>query len=89
MRPIRDFIEVWKYYDRKLDSERRNRLYVNWNDRFSVGGYHKVTISNDGSWAAMHEWCRKTVGEKNYAWAGSTFWFEKEEDAIEFTLRWK
>ena len=39
-------------------------------------------------WGNIHNWCRKEIGEGNYTWAGTRFYFKHERDAIVFTLRW-
>lgn len=82
---IQDYIDWWQSYD-KMYTSNRNR--VNWMVRFQEASYHKITITVSNSWIPIHEWCEQIIGRNNYAWTGNTFWFETEEDAVAFKLRW-
>ena len=83
---IQDFVDGWQSFDITLPYATRNR--VNWMVRFQEAGYHKITITVSNSWIPIHEWCEQIIGRNNYAWTGNTFWFETEEDAVAFKLRW-
>lgn len=50
-------------------------------------GYFSVELMAN-EWTPVHVWCRDMIGEENYTWTGTTFWFDNKEDAIEFSLRW-
>jgi hypothetical protein len=39
-------------------------------------------------WISMHDWCRQKFGEKNYTWAGNSFFFESQEAARWFKIYW-
>lgn len=79
---IQDFIEAWRQYDEISDPK-----VPSWNMRFRNAGYYCAEL-NGVEWNKCHEWCRENFGARNYAWVGSTFWFESEQDVIWFTLRW-
>lgn len=82
---IYDFIDAWKAYDGKHNHD------VDWNSRFKRAGYYSAEVSRQSithSWNQMHQWCKEHIGEKKYAWTGSTFWFESRDDAAFFILKW-
>jgi hypothetical protein len=82
---IQDFIAAWKQYD--TSTMKYQTPY--WNGRFKDAGYYPVDVSNSMyNWSSIHAWCEEKFTKNHYAWAGSTFWFESEQDAIMFTLRW-
>lgn len=57
---------------------------------FDQGGYHSVVLGfqRHREWTTVHAWCRDHIGEDHYTWTGSRFWFENEQDAVMFLLRW-
>lgn len=58
---------------------------------YSQAGYYPVKLGMlgvVGEWQECHRWCREHVGEQHYSWTGSTFWFETEQAAALFALRW-
>ena len=60
-------------------------------EEYRAAGYHPVQVGllgREGEWQEIHQWCRDHIGEQNYSWTGSTFWFETERDAVLFALRW-
>lgn len=60
-----------------------------WEHRFRLAGYISVRPSRVMElWIEIHNWCREKIGEKNYAWTGTLFWFENDHDAVMFALRW-
>lgn len=86
---IQDFIEAWKQYDTAQSG------WASWNRRFQDAGYYHVELKNFeyNKWHTIHakicDWCDKQFGSQHYAWAGKTiFWFETEQHAMWFTLRW-
>jgi hypothetical protein len=84
---IKDFVNAWKKYD--LNDGSSENIIHQWGNRFKDAGYYPVEVNRFyTAWYEIHLWCREKFGEQHYAWAGSTFWFEAEEDAIMFTLRW-
>ena len=81
---IDGFIDSWEkydgYHDREIDT---------WYKRFHEAGYLKVKIPEYRKCMAdIHNWCRENIGDIHYASTGLTFWFENEEDAIIFKLKW-
>lgn len=75
---IREFVDshnVW------------NTNASNWREFLKEQGYYPVA-AGAGSWADIHEWCVDKIGEQHYTWTGEVFWFENEQDALLFTLRW-
>lgn len=81
---IQDFIQSWRKYD-KSDTDTK---FPCWDTRFRSAGYYPVLISNITQWTQIHAWCTETVGHDHYAWSGNTFYFESDQAAIQFTLRW-
>lgn len=65
---------------------------IDWNIILADRGYVPVPIGvrprKPGERYAMQVWCDEQLGEEHYAWTGSNFWFETENDAIMFALRW-
>lgn len=45
------------------------------------------TVISNSRYKEMFGWCENTDGG-NFARGGTYFWFEKEEDAVMFALRW-
>jgi len=59
---------------------------INWNGLFLLNGYISVEFGHNNK--VCYDWCTEQFGKEHYAWTGSKFWFEREKDAIIFTLRW-
>lgn len=53
---------------------------------FCSQGYYFLAGHNEGNWRAVHAWCEDNF--ERYNWAGSTFAFLNEQDAVMFKLRW-
>ena len=83
---IKDFVESWKKYDQV--SDRTGLPPTDWHHRFKEAGYHSVSLNSLTEWQAIHTWCTRQVGKEHYAWTGQIFWFETQEAANWFTLRW-
>lgn len=82
---IRDFVAAWTVYDVAQGSPGL------WASRFREAGYYSVPAGLKGvqqEWQSIHNWCEKQFGSNHYTWTGSTFWFETEEHAVLFALRW-
>lgn len=60
---------------------------IKWADTLRNAGYHSVRISMS-RWTDVHPWCNENFGEEHYTWTGTSFWFETEQDAILFALKW-
>lgn len=83
MTHIKQFIET-----QEKESNGRNRRQV-WNELFQGAGYYSVDVSMMTiDWTGCHAWCQQQYGADHYSWTGSTFWFETEQDALLFALRW-
>lgn len=89
---ISDFIEAWKLYD--LNPDVPNQSGSTWSHRFEEAGYHEVEMPWKG-YANLEDaakWCHDTIGKENYAYistfSGYSFWFQTEQDAVLFSLRW-
>ena len=85
MKTIRDFAD--EVYIREWDHTAAGVVRT----KYSQAGYLPVKsklLGREGEWQQIHAWCREHVGEKHYSWTGSTFWFESEQDAALFALRW-
>lgn len=59
-------------------------------DLLSQAGYHKAVAGIEGSIKCpeVYAWCTEQFGERHYVWYGGYFWFETDEDAMLFALRW-
>jgi hypothetical protein len=49
---------------------------------------YRVEVNRVLHWGEIHAWCNEHFGNR-YTWNGNTFWFEKEQDAILFKLKWE
>lgn len=88
---IRDFIGDWKLRDRNNGNRNVDGNVPQWHIRFREAGYHRAVPGRDGvgeHWQEMHQWCEQQYGQDHYSWTGSTFWFETEQAAALFILRW-
>lgn len=63
-------------------------MWINWTEVFKDQGYHDVALREPTQWQEIHRWCEQQFGQDHYVWAGYRFWFEREQDAILFALRW-
>jgi len=70
----------------RQDEVRETIELFDWNGVLEDQGYYSVKLrpKNKESW----DWCTEKFGAEHYAWTGSKFFFETEQDAIMFTLRW-
>jgi len=85
---ITEFIQAWKSWDR---TQKAKEIVANWNIRFAEAGYYRAVPSRASvqhHWHDMHVWCQEQFTPEHYAWAGDTFWFESDQDAMLFILRW-
>ena len=79
---ITEFIEAWHIADRKVSVD------TDWTPRFTQAGYYKIILTDHSNWNKVHDWCEEELGREHYSWNGANFWFETEEDAFRFALRW-
>lgn len=90
---IKNFVDAWHSYDQK-DNKYRHLGSTKWNHRFRDAGYIEVIMTP--AWIFSNKnieaWCNENVGTEHYAWVGDlaacTYWFENEETALQFSLRW-
>lgn len=83
--PVKDFVDAWSQYDR----EQKYNIDIDWHRRFQDAGYYPAKFNQSLEfWNIVHEWCKTQFGERHYTWTGSTFWFDRREDATLFILRW-
>ena len=61
---------------------------VDWDKFLEAGGYYSVHLSKYTHWSDIMQWCNQVIGADHYTWTGYTMWFEREEDAVMFALRW-
>jgi len=67
-----------------------NKQPLEWRD-FEDAGYPYVYLSwslCSQHWDGAHRWCKSEIGEANYTWIGTRFWFLNSEDALRFGLVW-
>jgi hypothetical protein len=82
MSSIGEFIRLVQ----RLRDEKETVRPLDWNSVFEDQGYYSVTVSPKSKECWV--WCDAQYGKEHYAWTGSKFFFETEQDAIMFTLRW-
>ena len=82
LKPLHEFIKSWMEHDRGL------RIDVDWAQRYIDAGYYRMILSDHSNWSEIHDWCEQEFGGNHYSWNGSNFWFETQEDAFRFALRW-
>lgn len=90
---LQDFILYWQHWDKDCRHSSSSSIIdggTQWDHRFRDAGYYYSKPGNPKKdWGDIHEWCRKMYGEQHYAWTClDTFWFECEQDAVLFSLRW-
>lgn len=97
---LQDYVEKikadWEY-------TRRNRpasevllgpmLPIRWREALSNAGYYHADLSGVmatgfNAWKDAHRWCIDNFGKEHYTWTGERFWFETDQDALLFRLRW-
>lgn len=54
-----------------------------------AAGYFCVPIDPSGFWEEAHSFLIKRYGKDNYVWTGEKFWFDNEEEALEFYAFYK
>lgn len=79
---ISDFITAWRNRDGKIIID------IDWAQRYIDAGYYRIILSGFDNWTEAHDWCEEELGPEHYSWNGANFWFETEEDAFRFALRW-
>lgn len=92
MMPIKEFVH--EYFEREGGQNLpygQNPGIKSWNDILESGGYIRVIITHE-HWTETRiiaQWCREKFGVDHYYWTGGAFWFDSEEHAAMFMLRWK
>jgi len=85
------YIKQVIYNDDRLNPA-TNKKPINWQSLFSDAGYTSVFAPNSFKdyhrWNSLLTWCNEHIGEDNFTWINSTFWFESDRDAMQFALRW-
>lgn len=64
---------------------------IDWNGLLAEQKYFSVEFSAlelNKNYIEIHQWCRDTVGDPHYVWTGSKMWFETEEAALLFSMKW-
>jgi hypothetical protein len=84
---ITDFIISWREYD-KISPD----YNPNWFARFRDAGYYSVSLNHSENiislpWKEIHEWCYEQFDD-HYFHTEGMFFFECEQDAHWFALRW-
>lgn len=81
---IRSFIDKVKAEKEKPDKA----VFIDWPEILSAAGYHRADLNDSTHWKEVHIWCVEEFGQENYAWSGNIFWFQTNEAATWFTLKW-
>lgn len=91
MRPIKEFVGEYleEIHSRQLEGDEPPT--IDWNNMLESGGY--ICISSGklgwtGEFREAAQWCREQFGREHYYFTGGSFWFDREEDAVMFALRW-
>lgn len=74
----------------KISIEEGKNGLIDWNRVLAEKGYYSIQAGGTkaiANWRECHAWCKEQFGE-HYTWTGSKFWFETEEDAMLFVLKW-
>lgn len=89
---IKAFTRAWQEHERKY------RLYgygspPKWKERYTEAGFYSVKMTDYPFafdwWNDMRNWCDEQFGSEHYECVGFTFWFESEQHAVSFILRWR
>jgi hypothetical protein len=84
---IGDFVQAWKDWD----IAQHNNCPM-WHTRFAEAGYYRAIASETSTryrWRDLLVWCHEQLGGDHYFWSGDNiFWFESEQDAMLFILKW-
>ena len=56
-------------------------------DVLKNAGYIPIRI-NGNRWGPIFDWLQENIGWENYNSTGNTFWFNSEQDAVLFALKW-
>jgi hypothetical protein len=79
---IRDFTQSI------LDGSGDDTLARDWEGLLTQQGYCSVPIQTNREFLQVNAWCNQHIGEDHYVWTGSSYWFETDEAAVLFSLRW-
>lgn len=66
-------------------------IELQWDKILSQQGYYHCLLGKNNlqdKWQEVHAWCEQQYTKDRYAWTGSVFWFETEQDQILFALKW-
>ena len=63
---------------------------INWNQLLESHGFISVDLNSChyNHWNDVQAWCRAHFNVSQYTCTGYKFWFERQEDATLFALRW-
>jgi hypothetical protein len=84
-------IHQFMYHKQVVDEKAAaNWATSRWAQEFRAAGYFSACFApgDIGRWQAAHTWCCEQFGSNHYAWVGNQFWFESEEHAVLFALKW-
>ena len=88
MKPINQFIsENCRMY---IDEGGRTETLLDWRKQSRENGYFEVCRSKQPPPAQyiIGQWCVDKFGSEHYSWDGTSWWFDSEENAVLFALRW-
>lgn len=77
-------LPVREFFDRFV----RNPGDVGKHYDFLLGAGYVPVHMNRYVGVDLHVWVERNLGRHNYNWTGSVFWFNNEQDATLFALRW-
>jgi len=87
---IEDFVYVWSELD-KSNKRVQNTTppYETWMTRFTQAGYIQISCDfKPIEKMGLIEWCIEQFGKSHFQIIGTNVFFETEEDATLFALRW-
>jgi len=82
---IRDYIINFKKY---ADQAYLDGHPLELQQQLEQAGFIRVYLNNMYVWKELHDWCKQNIGSDYYTWFGNVFWFNNEQDALLFDLRW-
>jgi hypothetical protein len=62
--------------------------HISWEEKLKEAGYNLVTFTNFTEFNDAYHWCKQQFGDRNFFWNDCAFWFQTDEDAFLFKLRW-
>jgi len=85
------YCSISQFCDHVGHDPTRDRLEsIDWNQLLEQQGYVSVELDyqSDITLLQAYHWCCEQFGKEHFTWTGSRHWFESEQNAALFMLRW-